>query len=149
MTRYLLDTNVLLRVADLSSSQHEMAKNAIAEILGRGDDCVVTAQVLVEFWVVVSRPVDVNGLGWDTEAVKNYIDNILDHFELLAESQNIFPIWLELVEAYQIKGKRTHDIRILAAMLSHQINHLLTFNPKDFIELPNLVIVHPKEFLNY
>jgi len=53
----------------------------------------------------------------------------------------------QLVTDYDIKGKRTHDIRLLAVMKSHNITHLLTFNSKDFIQLPKLTIVHPQDIM--
>ncbi len=47
-----------------------------------------------------------------------------------------------------VKGKRTHDIRLLAVMKASKITHLLTFNPDDFIPVPNITIVHPQDFIN-
>ena len=63
MKLYLLDTNILLRIADTSSPQHHLVLTAITNILSHGDKCVITSQVLIEFWVVATRPLDVNGLG--------------------------------------------------------------------------------------
>ncbi|MDJ0539007.1 MAG: PIN domain nuclease, partial [Microcystis sp. M53603_WE2] len=61
---------------------------------------------------------------------------------------DIFPLWFQLVTIYNIKGKRTHDIRLLAVMKASNITHLLTFNPDDFIRIPNITIVHPQDFIN-
>jgi hypothetical protein len=47
-----------------------------------------------------------------------------------------------------IKGKRTHDIRLLAVMKTHNISHLLTFNPTDFIQLSDLIIITPQTILS-
>lgn len=55
MNQYLLDTNILLRVVDTSSPQHKLAVNAITEILKLDNKCVITTQVLVQFWVVATR----------------------------------------------------------------------------------------------
>ena len=63
MTQYLLDTNILIRIADTSSAHHSLANNAINQIIINGDECVITPQNLIEFWVVATRPIDVNGLG--------------------------------------------------------------------------------------
>lgn len=64
MTKYLLDTNVVLRFCNPSDVQHNLATDAISCLLTQGDECFLTAQVLVELWVVATRPVEVNGLGW-------------------------------------------------------------------------------------
>lgn len=61
MTRYLLDTNVILRFCNPSDLQHDLAKEAISCLLNQADECFLTAQVLIELWVVATRPVQVNG----------------------------------------------------------------------------------------
>ncbi len=148
MIKYLLDTNILLRVADTSSSQHSLAINAIKEILNIGNKCVITAQVLVEFWVVATRPKEVNGLGWTPKETREKINQFIIQFILLEETSDIFPNWLKLVTNHDIKGKRTHDIRLLAVMKTKNISHLLTFNPQDFIQLTEVVIVQPQTLIN-
>ncbi|MBD2578604.1 PIN domain-containing protein [Oscillatoria sp. FACHB-1406] len=148
MTRYLLDTNILLRAYDLSSSSSEVAVKAISLLLEQGDECVLTAQVLIEFWVVATRPVEVNGLGWNTAKTQDVVEMLLQQFPLLEESDRVFLNWLALVKTGNIIGKRTHDVRLIAVMLSHQVSHLLTFNPSDFTAVSDVVIVHPQELVN-
>ena len=70
MTKYLLDTNILLRASDRTSPRYSLAINSVASLIARGDECVITLQVLIEFWVVATRPIDVNGLGWNVEHLK-------------------------------------------------------------------------------
>ncbi len=147
MQQYLLDTNMLLRAADTSSASHSLANEAINKIFTDRNECVITAQVLIEFWVVATRPIDVNGLGWNTQLTKDYVNDLLDNFRLIPETPDIFTNWLQLVTDYDIKGKRNHDIRLLAVMKSNNITHLLTFNPKDFILMPNITIIHPQDLL--
>ncbi|ACK73669.1 conserved hypothetical protein [Gloeothece citriformis PCC 7424] len=147
MNQYLLDTNILLRVADVSSEAYFLANEAINKILINGDNCVITSQVLIEFWVVATRPTDVNGLGWSTSQATDYVNDLLDNFILITERAEIFTHWFQLVKDYDIKGKRTHDIRLLAVMKSHALTHLLTFNPHDFIKIPEIIIVHPQDII--
>jgi len=145
MKLYLLDTNILLRSSDSLSSQYTLARSAMAKVLAQGDRPVLTAQVLIEFWVVATRPLEVNGLGWTAPFTANVVRQWIAQFRLLEDTPEVFPQWLELVENYNIKGKRTHDIRLLAVMSVHQIPYLLTFNPSDFIPLAHITIVHPKD----
>jgi predicted nucleic acid-binding protein len=144
--KYLLDTNVLLRVADTSETS-KIAISAIAKILQDGNQCVITSQVIVEFWAVATRPLNVNGLGWTTEEAREKIDLIKSQFILLEDKNDILPTWLKLVTDYNIKGKRSHDIRLLAVMKSHHISHILTFNPKDFIQLSDIIIINPLDII--
>ena len=147
MTKYLLDTNVVLRFANPSDAKHIIATNAVYNLLLRGDECYLTAQIIIELWVVATRPQEVNGLGWNAERTRYIIDQLLIRFPLVEESSQIFITWLNLGTAHQVTGKRTHDIRLGGVMLANNITHLLTFNPKDFNTITDITIVQPQELL--
>ena len=148
MAQYLLDTNIILRGSDQNSPNHSLVRDSVNEIIQRGENCLITSQVLIEFWVVATRPIEVNGLGWTPQKTHQEINHLLSLFPLLEETPEIFLQWLHLVANHNIKGKRTHDIRLLAVMVVYKIPHLLTFNPKDFIHLPNITIIQPQELIN-
>ncbi len=148
MTKYSLDTNIVLRFSNPSDAQHGLATEAVATLLMQADECYLTAQVLIELWVVATRPVDVNGLGWSIEQTRDVIDQLLDRFPIAEEVSEIFPTWLNLVTENQIKGKRTHDARLVAVMLASGISYVLTLNPKDFSGIPGITIVHPQEIVD-
>jgi len=143
MTSYLLDTNIVLRFTDTNSSQYDLVINAISQILKEGDQCFITSQVVIEFWVVATRPIAVNGLGWTVEETEQAVKMLINQFKLLEETPNIFLLWLNLVTTHNISGKHTHDLRIQAVMLAHNISHILTLNPKDFIKIEGIHIIHP------
>ena len=46
MTRYLLDTNILLRAADTSSETHSLANSAITYIIETENECIIIPQSL-------------------------------------------------------------------------------------------------------
>ncbi|MBE9227126.1 PIN domain-containing protein [Phormidium sp. LEGE 05292] len=146
MTNYLLDTNIILRFTDSDSIEYNLINNAISQILVEGGQCFITAQVITEFWVVATRPINVNGLGWTVEKTEQAVQMLLNQFDLLEETPAIFPQWLSLVTSHKISGKRTHDVRIQAVMLTHNISHLLTLNPQDFVAIEGLEIIHPNSF---
>ncbi len=148
MTSYLLDTNILLRAADTSSETHSLANEAITHIIETENECIIIPQIVSEFWVVATRPLEVNGLGWTIQQTRNHVDDMLDNFTLLEDNYPIFQLWLELVTDYKIKGKRTHDLKILALMKFYNITHLLTFNPTDFIPIPNITILRPQDIIS-
>ncbi len=147
MTRYLLDTNIVLRFCNPSDVQHSLATDAVSLLLARGNECFIAPQVIVEFWVVATRPINVNGLGWNVEQTRNTIDQLCNHFFLLKESPEIFPNWLDLVTSNKVMGKRTHDARIVGTMFANGITHILTLNPKDFTFTSSITIVHPQELI--
>jgi predicted nucleic acid-binding protein len=129
---WLLDTNVLLRLADEQSREHSVAEEAIARLLERGIPAFISAQVLVEFWAVATRPEQVNGLGWSTATTAETIRALRDRFPMLDETPDVWDRWFELVERCQVAGKRTHDARLAALLVERGIRRLLTFNTADF-----------------
>jgi predicted nucleic acid-binding protein len=148
MIRYLLDTNIILRFCNPSDVQHDLATEAIFYLLNQGDECFLTGQVLIELWVVATRPVEVNGLGWTTDKTRTIIDELLNRFPLLEESPQIFLNWLDLVTTDQVMGKRTHDARLIAVMLANNITHILTFNPSDFALPSRITVICPQQLVS-
>lgn len=90
---------------------------------------------------------EVNGLGWSVKQTSDEVNQLITRFSWLEETPEIFFYWHDLVNTYNIKGKRTHDLRLIAAMKTRNITHLLTFNPNDFIKIPEIQIVHPHEII--
>jgi hypothetical protein len=86
MALVLLDTNVLLRLSDGASADQPVATQAISHLRLRGDRSCLTAQNIVEFWAVATRPVDVNGLGWTTQRTADEIAQLLSRFQFLEDS---------------------------------------------------------------
>ncbi len=44
----------------------------------------------------------------------------------------------------RFKGKQTHDTRLVAAMIIHQIPYLLTFNTEDFKRFTEITAIDPR-----
>lgn len=148
MATYLLDTNIILRFSNPSDVQHVLVTEAVATLLAQGDECYLAPQVLVEAWVVATRPTGVNGLGWSTAYTREVVDELLKRFPLAEEVPQIFANWLDLVTVNDIKGKRTHDVRIIALMHAAKISHILTLNPSDFADVSDIVVVHPQNTID-
>ena len=61
--RVLVDTNVLLRLAQPTSPQHAPAQAALMALDSAGLELCLVPQVLYEYWAVATRPPSANGLG--------------------------------------------------------------------------------------
>jgi predicted nucleic acid-binding protein len=144
MASYLIDTNLLLRLADPEALQHSVATLALARLLGRGDEVYLTPQNLIEFWAVATRPVGANGFGWNRERTAQEVTDFQGRFPMLPDSAEIFPRWLELVTRLPVHGKRVHDARLAAVLEAHAIDHLITFNTTDFTVFPSLSLIDPR-----
>lgn len=147
MALYLLDTNIVLRLVNADDFQHELVFEAVSRILAQEQECCLISQVLIELWVVSTRPVDVNGLGWTPSRAEDAITQLLNRFPLLEDGPEIFATWQQLVATQKIAGKQAHDARIAAAMLTHGVTHLLTFNTQDFIRFPGLTVTAPQSVI--
>jgi predicted nucleic-acid-binding protein len=71
VTAYLLDTNVLARLANAADASHAFATQAVLELHRRGDVLHVTSQVLIEFRNVATRALSANGLGLSAADAQN------------------------------------------------------------------------------
>ena len=132
---HLVDTNILVRLANTVDPFHTVATRAVLELHRRGEALHLTAQNLVEFRNVATRPKTVNGLGLsavDTEAMTSAFET---RFPLLAETPDIYPAWKALVAALGIIGKQVHDARLVAVCHVHAVTHLLTFNGAHFLRM--------------
>ena len=138
---WLIDTSIITRTIHTGSPQQLLAIDALAKLRTQGETLCVVPQNLIEFWAVATRPASVNGLGLSIEEAENELAQIKQHFILKAEDTTIFDNWENVVKTYRVSGKTTHDARIVAAMQTHRITHLLTFNVADFQRYSQLISV--------
>jgi predicted nucleic acid-binding protein len=139
----LLDTNILLHLANPGAREHFAAKAAVARLLSGDGRLVVASQVLFEFWSVATRPVAANGLGWSVARVRAEVDAIRSRFRVLEEPPAVVDLWLDLVVAHGLKGKRIHDAHLLATMKANGVSRLLTCNAADFPAESGVSILTP------
>jgi predicted nucleic acid-binding protein len=145
---FLVDTSILVRLANTADGQFPDATRAVAELHRRKEVLYVTPQSLIEFRNVATRPTTVNGLGLslpDAEAKAADAEAI---FPLMPDTPDIYPKWKALVQALGVVGKRVHDARLVAVCHVHALTHLMTFNVRHFTGLaafgPGIVVVDPR-----
>lgn len=141
---YLVDTNVLLRLINSHDPQYAQAQNAINRLLQQDVELNIVPQNLFEFWVVATRPANVNGLGLTVEEATHEMALLKRLFAIKAGSPLILTVWENLVVKYQVKGKQGHDTRLVAAMITYKISHLLTFNVEDFTRFSEIIAIAPQ-----
>lgn len=139
----LIDTNLLLRAVNPDDPQVRIARSAIKALFRRGDTVVMSPQVIYEFWVVATRPIAGNGLGFSTKDAVAAISRWTNVIKIVDDESGICSIWLDLVDRYSVSGKPAHDARLVAAMIKHGINRLLTFNDGDFKRYNEIVAESP------
>ena len=142
---YLADTNILLRLAQTNSSHHAEAEKAVEKLLKRGDTLFITLQNVSEFWNVCTRPADKNGLGFTIAQTESELSKIEQVFDFLPDTLDVYKNWRELVVNHSVQGVQVHDAKIVAAMKTHNIKNLLTFNSKDFKRYTDINPIEPKD----
>lgn len=144
---FLLDTNILTRMAQPDHAQYGPAKTAVNSLLAGGAPVFLVPQNLYEFWVVATRPAEQNGLGMTTPDADARVRELRTAFELRFDNQRVFDEWHRLVVTHDAKGKPAHDARLVSAMLAHGIQTLVTFNTSDFSRYGDVTVTTPSELL--
>ncbi len=139
--RAVLDTNVLLAATDEARREHEHAIAAINVWPASGLVLYTSGQILREYLAVATRPVGRNGLGMPRpDAIAN-VRALRARLNLLVEDAKVSDRLLGLLEAIECAGKQVHDANLVATMLVHGIDTLVTMNVDDFTRFADHVHV--------
>ena len=137
-----VDTNVLVHATDTSSPDNAKAQTALVQLVAAGP-VAISRQILREYIGVVTR-----GQQWSKplplhDAIAA-TDSFLNRFKLIEDGPEVWGTFKMLAGAYRFAGKQVHDANIVATMLAHGVNHILTFNGKDFRRFaPRITIIEP------
>ena len=145
---YAIDTNVLARSVQEKHPMQIVAREAIDALVLQNETIYLLAQNLYEFWVLATRPLSNNGLGFDALTTRGLITRFETIFFVKPDVPEIFTEWKNLVTQHQVMGKPAHDARIAAAMITHDISRLLTFNAGDLKRFQQVIVVTPEEIVN-
>ena len=136
------DTNVFLSATDRSREQHTQARELLQAAREGKVVLAVSGQIIREYLVVATRPVEVNGLGLALEdAMKNIDVFARPPFLFCEESEKVARRLRELVQTHRLTGKRVHDGNIVATMLVEGIDRLITENADDFASFEEIETV--------
>lgn len=143
---YLLDTNILGRLIQKTHPMHPETVAAVRKLRKNEETLCIIPQNLIEFWVVATRPTTSNGLGLTVDEAIKEVRKFKRLFSLRLDSPSIYARWERLVKQHNVMGKTGHDTRLVAAMLTHNLTHLLTFNTADFKRYSDLItVIAPKD----
>src|ERR1039457_948181 len=143
--RWLLDTNILLRMSKSDDPHHPMIGGALRTLVARGARLCFTSQTLGEFWNASTRPLDKNGFGLSVPETDRLALVIERGFEFLPDSRGVHDRWRSLLTEREIQGVQVHDARLAASMYVHGVGQLLTINIRDFRRFEGLRILHPAD----
>src|SRR6476620_5895750 len=118
---HLIDTNVLVRLANARDPLNPVATRAVTELRRRGETLHLTPQALIEFRSVATRPAGLNGLGMTPVGAEAEAAGFEAKFPLLPDTPAIFPAWKAVVGALGVVGKQVHDDRLVAVCQAHAV----------------------------
>ena len=143
--KILLDTNIVQRNAVTADPQHELVRDALRNLVLSGYELCIGFQNMAEFYVVATRPANVNGLGLSPKEAMDEVDVMLGSYMLLPDTPDMLMRWIELCRRYSVSGRTAHDTRLVALMLAHNVTRLLTLNISDFARYTEIVCMSPSD----
>lgn len=141
----LADTNILVRGVHRGDPHHKEALRAIRTLRNGGHTICIVPQSLYESWSVATRPASSNGLGLTPPQADRVVSRLEQLLVLMRDTPAVYDEWRRLVALHSTAGKASHDTRLVAAMLVHGMDHVLTFNVDDFKRYPEITVLAPGE----
>lgn len=137
-----IDTNILIYASDRTSQWHKSANAVLKKAIGDGTALFISPQVLREYLSVATRSVTHKGtIPWE-KISKNHL-RFQQVFKVLPEDTATANKLGELVHKFRVSGKQVHDANIVATMLVHDIQSILTHNVGDFKRYEGLIKIVP------
>jgi predicted nucleic acid-binding protein len=138
----LLDTNILIHSNQHISPHFNTITNRLIDFADSDEELVVCPQVLYEFYVVATRPVEARGgLGISSKDALSQIQKFHTNYLFIHDSQDLFSIWLQLIKKYGSLGTSAHDTRLVAFMKSQKIDQLYTMNRRHFNRYAHIITI--------
>jgi predicted nucleic acid-binding protein len=147
-SRAMLDTNVLLSATDEGRAGHRQAMLILNDWAGGSTTLYASGQIMREYLAVATRPVEKNGLGLKQADALANVRALRRRTTLLAEDVGVADRLLSLLDETPCTGKQVHDANVVATMLVHGIDTLITINTADFTRFGRHVRLVPLPGIN-
>ncbi|MHB1686387.1 MAG: type II toxin-antitoxin system VapC family toxin [Ignavibacteriaceae bacterium] len=144
----LLDTNVLVYAADVTSPFHNTANLLLDRGLQNTISLCITPQVLFEFFSVITNPKRVD-TAWDKEKAVRAMEKYYyaNQIKKIYPNTNDIKELLDFLKRYEIKGRGIFDLHLVVTMLSNGVTRICTYNEKDFLKYSEIEVLNPKSVI--
>jgi len=126
MSKVLVDTNIFVYGIDEDSAFFKKARKILEQDKYQ---LVTTSKNLIEFLAVTTKS---SGYNLNNDTALEIIEEIIQGIQIVYPTQESMAIFLDLMNRYQPKGLKVHDIEIISIGLAHGVHEVATFNTKDF-----------------
>ena len=140
--RIFVDTNVLVYATQATAPFHVEANQSLTALHNGGAELWISRQILREYLVTLSRPQTFSAplpIAVLVADVKQFVSL----FTVAEDGPGVTAHLLSLLTAVACGGKQIHDANIVATMLTHGIQKLLTHNVADFNRYASYITVVP------
>lgn len=137
----LLDTNILTCIKQTAHPDYAKVTKRLIDYVTADEELVICPQVLYEFYVVATRPVNANGLDLSSEEAVKEVQQFQQAYSFVDDPAELFHGWRGLVKKYGTKGLPAYDTKIVAFMQAQRIKQIYTLNPTDFKRYYDIITV--------
>ena len=139
----LLDTNILVCAAASKSPWHAKARELRDQAASGQIDACVAAQVLGEFYAVVTDPRRFQPALTANQArgeLQNYLSSRL---RVILSKETTVARMLHMLGSRSVRGGKIFDLFLAATMLDNGVRTIYTENESDFKSLPGIEVINP------
>jgi toxin-antitoxin system PIN domain toxin len=144
--RILLDTNILVYAADQTAEFHEPSKQ-LRDRGFRGEvPLVVTPQILMEFFAVVTSPRRVT-TPCSSEQAREEVEKYIraDHILKVYPDRAALEQTLELLRQHpEVTRQNIFDLFLVATMLANGVARIYTYNQQHFTRFAGIEVLTPE-----
>lgn len=140
----LVDTNILVYALFKKSEHHAAARGLLDRAQDGEIELCLTAQILAEFYAVVSDPRRVTKARKPEEALQT-IEKLLNMpgLTLLPFPMDVVYRWMALVRRYPAAGAAIFDVQIVATMIGNGVHRIYTLNRTHFEKFAEIEVLTP------
>jgi predicted nucleic acid-binding protein len=139
----LLDTNILVHAAGAQSLQHASAKELRDQAAGGQFDACIAAQILTEFYAVVTDPRRFQPTLTSSQAQRELRTYLSSPLKLILPKETTVTRMLNLLGSRSVKAGRIFDIFLAATMLDNGVQRIYTENVSDFQGIAGIEAINP------
>jgi predicted nucleic acid-binding protein len=133
-----IDTNILVYATNLSSPLYKVALDKLVKARQSGTELIISIQTLREFLATTVR-LKIQSMPDILQDLKAFQND----FKVVEDNLRVFNALENIVQNFQVGGRKIYDANIVATMVTYQISHLLTHNVADFNRFVPLITVVP------
>jgi predicted nucleic acid-binding protein len=131
--KILFDTSVLVAALLTNHSNHSLAFPSLKSVQRRENQGYISAHSLAELYSVLTRLPE--PLRVSPDEAQALIVDLSGYLEVVSLQAEDYQAAIAQMVALKLPGGGIFDALIAQAALKVKVNHLLTFNAKDFIRL--------------